>query len=394
MDDVIVVGGGPAGNNLALRLATLGYGVTVIDWRQHLGDKLCTGIVGRECVQRFPLDNSLIYRNVKEATAIAPGGQVMDIARRDTQAHVVDRVAYVASFAEKARQAGARYLLGFRVTDISSNGEYASVTYTDEMERSTLKARALVLASGFGGDLTGQLGLGKVGDYVTGIQAEVLAPDLEQVHIYFGQKIAPGFFAWLVPTTGGKALVGLLCRKNGQIHLDELMVKLQMEGKITTVTKEPARWGVPLRPLGKTFGDRLLVVGDAAGQVKPTTGGGIYYAFLASDIAADALHTALRVGDLSAARLSVYEKEWKALLTRELEIGNSVRRFFEVAKDRQIDFLMHTIASNGIYKDLVNSKSLSFDWHSRAVLKLMGHPVISKALSFISPALGMLAPRT
>ena len=394
MNDVIVVGGGPAGNNLAFRLATLGYGVTVIDWRQHLGDKLCTGIVGRECIQRFPLDRSLIYRDARVATAIAPGGQRLDFARQDTQAHVVDRVAYVASFAEMAKKAGATYLLGYRVTDVSTNGDSASVVYTDEQERRTLKAKAVVLASGFGGDLTGQLGLGKVGDFVTGVQAEVQAPDLEQVHIYFGQEIAPGFFAWLVPTSGGKALIGLLCRQGGQSHLEKLINKLQMEGKITAVTKEPARWGVPLKTLGKTFGDRLLVVGDAAGQVKPTTGGGIYYAFLASEIAADALHTALRVGDLSAPRLRVYEKEWKALLKQELEIGYSVRRFFEVAKDRQIDFLMHTIASNGIYKDLVDSRNLSFDWHSRAVLKLMGHPIISKALAFINPALATLAPRT
>ena len=393
MNDVIVVGAGPAGNNVAYRLASLGYSVTVVDWRERIGDKLCTGIVGRECAQRFPLDDSLVYREANLARIIAPGGEAVDFVRKDVEAQVVDRVAYVASFADKARQAGATYFLGCRVTDVSSDGDHATVQITDEATRRTLQGRALVLASGFGPELTGQLGLGKVGDFVTGVQAEVLAPCVDEIHVYFGQSVAPGFFAWLVPTSGGKALIGLLGRHQGNFHLEKLILKLQAEGKITEVTKEPSRWGIPLRPLARTFGDRQLVVGDAAGQVKPTTGGGIYYALLASEIAADTLHNAFRRNDLSASRLSAYEKEWKALLSRELEIGYSARRLFEILKDSQIDFLMHTIASNGIYKDLVDSQAVSFDWHSGVITKVMDHPILSKTLSFINPLLASLSSR-
>ena len=131
----------------------------------------------------------------------------------------------------------------------------------------------------------------------------------------------------------------------------------------------------------------MLVVGDAAGQVKPTTGGGIYYALLAGEIAADALHTAFKANDLSASRLSQYEKEWKALLARELEIGYSARRLFEVSRDCQIDFVMHAIASNGFYKELVDSMATSFDWHSGIISKVMGQPFLAKALSLVNPFL-------
>ena len=391
MNDVIVVGAGPAGNNVAYRLASLGYSVTVVDWRNRIGDKLCTGIVGRECVERFPLDKSMVLRDAQLARVVAPGGETVDFARQDVQAHVVDRVAYVASFAEKARQAGAKYLLGHRITDVSANGEYASIHLTDENERRTIKGRALVLASGFGSELTGQLGLGRVGDFATGFQAEVLAPNISDVHVYFGQGIAPGFFAWLVPTSGDRALVGLLSRHHGHTHLEKLLLKLQIEGKVSEITKEPARWGVPLRPLTRTFGERLLVVGDAAGQVKPTTGGGIYYALLAGEIAADTLHKALYRDDLSASHLSLYEKEWKALLSQELEIGYTARRLFEALKDCQINFLMHAIAKNGIYKELVNSRSTSFDWHSGVITRLLGQPLLSKSLTFFNPLLASLA---
>ena len=140
---------------------------------------------------------------------VAPGGEVVDFGAKEVWAHVVDRVAYVASFAEKAQRAGARYLLGDRVVDVSIDGDHASVRLTDEMEGRTLRSRALVVASGFGSELTGQLGLGRVGDFATGVQAEVVAPGADEIHVYFGRGIAPGFFAWLVPTSGGRAPGGV-----------------------------------------------------------------------------------------------------------------------------------------------------------------------------------------
>ena len=134
-----------------------------------------------------------------------------------------------------------------------------------------------------------------------------------------------------------------------------------------------------------------MVVGDAAGQVKPTTGGGIYYALLASEIAADTLHKALLRNDLSATRLGSYEKEWKSLLSQEIEIGYSARRIFEVLGDRQMDFLMHGIATNGIYKELVESRVVSFDWHGEVITKVMGHPVVGKTITLVNPFLATLA---
>ena len=80
-----------------------------------------------------------------------------------------------------------------------------------------------------------------------------------------------------------------------------------------------------------------MVVGDAAGQVKPTSGGGIYYGLLCADIAADTLHRALQEGDFSAGMLSRYERKWKKRLGRELKIGYWARRMFERLSDGQID---------------------------------------------------------
>jgi flavin-dependent dehydrogenase len=362
-----------------------------VDSRRRIGDKLCTGIVGHECTRRFPLDRSLIFRDAQQARIVSPKGEAVTLGGREVQAHVVDRVAYVASFSDRAREAGASYLLGYRATEVSLGSDGAAVQVAGDDEVRTLRGRALVLATGFGSELAGRLQLGRVGDFVTGVQAEVLAPSVDEIHVYFGQGVAPGFFAWLVPTSKGKALVGLLSRRRGLEHLANLVLRLQVEGKVEGMTRPPAKWGVPLRPLKRTFGERLVVVGDAAGQLKPTTGGGIYYALLASEVAAEALDWAFRRGDLSGGQLSSYEREWKALLSRELEVGYSARRLFELLKDCQIDFLVHAIASNGVHQELADLDSLSFDWHSDVIARLMGHPMLGKALSFINPMLATLA---
>ena len=70
MYDAIIVGAGPAGNVAALRLSSKGHRVAVLDWRFDIGDKLCTGIVGTECGEAFPIPNELIYRQANSATFI------------------------------------------------------------------------------------------------------------------------------------------------------------------------------------------------------------------------------------------------------------------------------------------------------------------------------------
>ena len=273
MQDVIIVGAGPAGNNTALSLASKGYGITVIDSRKNIGDKLCTGLVGEECFRRYPIDSSLVHQQINSASVISPSNDAVRFETRSPLARVVNRAAYVSSFADRAKEAGAAYLLGQRVVRLEQHKDKVSVI-TNE---GALEARSLVLAAGFGSQLNRQLGLGEPSDYVVGVQALVKTEDVKEVEVYLGRDVAPGFFAWLVPTKPGYALAGLLVRKNALERFDQFVLARKYQGKITEVVDKPICWGIPLRPLPKTYYDRVLVVGDAAGQVTPTTGGGIFY---------------------------------------------------------------------------------------------------------------------
>ena len=387
MDDVIVVGAGPAGNNTALGLASEGYSVTVIDSRHEIGDKLCTGLIGRECASRFPIDPSLIYREPRSARLVAPGAGTIFFETAKPQACVVDRVAYVASFAQRARDAGALYLLGERVEQIISQERGVTVVTGREKRQ----ARAVVLATGFGSPLVRQAGLGSVSDYVTGVQAVVSTDGVDDVEVHLGGSVAPGFFSWLVPTQPGRALVGLLSRKKAQTRLTSFIQQLRQAGKIKEVINEAASWGIPLRPLKRTYQDRMLVVGDAAGQVKPTTGGGIYYSLLASEAAAQVLSGALADDDFSSGNLSRYQSRWRDLLADEMEIGYSARRLYEYLNDQQIGALVKRAGANGFNIELVDASEGTFDWHSKMIAQIMGNPALGGALRLINPLLARLA---
>ena len=381
MYDVVVIGGGLVGSYVAYRLAGMGYGVVVLEKHKQSGERVCcTGIISQECVDSFVIDKSVVLRQANSARLFSPSGKLLRLWREETQASIIDRPALDRAMAERAQGKGAEYRLCSLATDLEVGARGVTVKATCQGERADLEARVVVIATGFNPKFTDGLGLGKIGDFVIGAQAEAELCGVDEIEVYFGQKIAPGFFAWLVPVSSQKALVGLLVRRNPGLYLGRLMMSLLSQGKVVSAEIKPIYGGIPLKPLPKTYGERLVVVGDAAGQVKPTTGGGIYFGLLSAEIAADTLHRGLTNDTLSARYLADYERRWRQKLGRELEIDYYTRKFYERLSDQQIDKMFDIIKSHGIDEALLKAKNLSFDWHSRAILRLMGHQAVARAL--------------
>ena len=382
MYDVIVVGSGPVGSRTAYALARQGWGAIVLEKKGVVGDKLCcTGIIGQECVHNFDIDESVILRKVKSARLFSPAGKMLYIKRSEYQASVLDRATFDLAMARRAQNAGAQYRFDSAVHDIRVTKEGVEVYC--EGRGGSLSARAVVIASGYGTRLTERIGLGRAADFIAGAQAEVVAKGQDEIEVYLGQEIAPGCFGWLVPTTAENARVGLLSRRAPETYLKRLLESLAAEGKIMPGEWKPSYSAIPLRPLRKTCGERILVVGDAAGQVKPTSGGGIYYGMLCADIAANTLNTALHRDDLSVKNLSRYDREWRRKLGREIMIGYWARKLFERLSDQQVDRLFDVVKSNHIDEALLEDKDVSFDWHSRAIVKLVGRTAVARVLGGI-----------
>jgi flavin-dependent dehydrogenase len=217
------------------------------------------------------------------------------------------------------------------------------------------------------------LGNGNNGhNYMVGAQAEVVVNELEDTEVYLGKDIAPGSFGWLVPLPESRALIGIVSRQKLNGHMGRFLSRLQTNGKIGAVIKSPRRWGIPLKPLAKTYRDRVIAVGDAAGLAKPTTGGGIYYALISGEMASETANGAFVAGDWSARRLSGYEKAWRSVFGRELRIGYYARMLYEALGDRQIESVLRETLCNEAQEYLIRSREFSFDWHSAVILKTIG----------------------
>ena len=381
MYDVAVIGAGVVGSHTAARLAAMGHSVVVVEGKRSLTDPVCcTGIIGRECVTSFAIGEDIVLRWVKGARVFSPSGKPLKLWRPEPQAAIVDRVSLNVSMISRAQGRGAHYEVGALVRDIEVADDRVRIKAVRGNSPVYLEARAAVIATGFRPGLTERLGLGRTGDFVAGVQAEVSAPGVEEVEVYLGREVAPSFFAWMVPTASGMGLAGLLSRRTPEVYLRKLLSFLADSGKIASADVEVLHGGISLKPLAKTYGDRLLVVGTAAGQVKPITGGGVYYGLLCANIAAEHLNRALSVDNLSARNLAGYQREWKQRLGSELRTGYWARKVYERFSDRQIDRLFDIMESSGILESLLNAKDLSFDWHGGAVSRAISYEVFRKVI--------------
>jgi digeranylgeranylglycerophospholipid reductase len=376
--DFVIVGGGPVGCRVAARLARDGYQVVVLEKNLSVGRPVCcTGIVSSECLDRFKIPSELILKELSSASVYSPSGKVLRLARDEMQAVVIERGGFNAWMARQAQDAGVDYLLGHTVKNIAVNADEVVVYSECSGKQEIFYARAVVLACGFGSKLPRKLGLGRSDRWTVGAQAEAEAPGLSEIEIYIGNDIAPDYFAWLVPCGDSRALAGLMARENADGYLSAFLERLKSGGKIVT-TGKPAYRGITTGQPRRICSDRLILVGDAAGQVKPLTGGGIYYGLLCADIAADVLHTAFEAGDFSVSRLSGYQKGCRELLGSELKLAGRAHSLYARMSDRRIDWLFDQAANRGLAGSLSARSDIGFDWHGRAMLQLVKQAIFHR----------------
>ena len=373
--DVIIVGAGPAGSYIAYELASLGYNVAVFEEKSVPGlNVCCTGIISTECFHSLSPGTDVILTEVKSAKFFSPSGRCLrlQLQTERVQAYVVNRLLLDKALASKAQSQGAQYFFSSPVIDIIPGKDNIQAETLCSGAREIFSARVVVLANGFKPELPRKLGLGGIKNFLVGAQAEIEARNIDEPEVYFGQEIAPGSFAWLVPTRVGtstnRAYVGLLATSQAKLHLQKFLNNLFGQGRILSPEVEIGQKAIPVGTLARSYGDRVLVIGDAAGQVKPTTGGGIYFGHLGAKIAARVLDEALSSDNLTAGYLSRYQKQWKAKMGKKLSRGYWARWAYAKLSDRQIEGIFNMLDSSGMVEALFNSGDVSFDWHSKLIL--------------------------
>jgi len=366
--DVIIVGAGPAGSYAAYELSSLGHDVAVFEQKNAPGlDVCCTGIISTECFDSFGISKEVILTKANSAKFFSPSRRCLRLQTEKVQAYVVDRLLFDEAIASKAQSQGAHYFFSSQVIDITLGKDSIQAETLCSGAKEIFNARAVILANGFRPNLSRKLGLGKIKGFLIGAQAEIEAK-VDEPEVYLGQEISPGSFAWLVPISANKAYVGLLSTSRAKLHLQKFLLTPFCQGRIMSQEVEIRQRAIPVGTLSRSYGDRVLVIGDAAGQVKPITGGGIYFGHLGAQIAVNVLDEALSSDNLTADRLGRYQKQWKAKMGKELSHGYWARWAYARLSDRQIEGIFNMLDSGSLARRLLNSNDFSFDWHSSLIL--------------------------
>ena len=253
----------------------------------------------------------------------------------------------------------------------------------------------MIGADGVKSRIASYAGLEKPARVLPGIQIEApyASEDSDFVELFPGSS-APGFFAWTVPVDEKISRIGLalepgLACKNGPEESSPLSY---LEKFLRSNPHVKARYsggmldfvvgGIPIGPPEKTVSDGVLLVGDAAGQAKPTSGGGIYTGAFAAKIAGKVAAEAALEGDTSAERLSEYDQLWRKGLGKELEIGMKIHDYMGKLEDRQLNDLIGSLNTPSIlntitdYGDMdhpsVLMRKLMFSGNSLRLMKAFG----------------------
>jgi len=319
--DVSVVGAGPAGCAAGARAAGLGAKVTIYEEHKVVGRPVqCSGIVSKRALDAMGLGYRKISYNALSGTVIhLPDGNELRIRAKQVMAHVFDRAKYDELAAEKAEEEGAKIIMG-KKPDIRK-----------------LKG-AIIGADGVTSDVAREFGFPPIRKYVFCYQEDLEGAniaDREMVDVFVCNSILPGFFAWAIPL--GEDRVRLGCgvgeHENAKLALEKLIKKEKLlQNMLDGARKFDALGGViPMHIREKTAMGRAILVGDAAGQAKPTTGGGIYFGSMCGMVAGEVAANAKKENELQK-----YENKWRSLYERDLALNRRIREIANGLSDGEI----------------------------------------------------------
>lgn len=374
--DVVVVGAGPSGSSAARYAAAGGCNTLLLEKRQEIGSPVrCGEGIARHFLEDcdIPFNRKWVAQEVKGAKIISPNGTELRIDERyagNEVGIVLERDAFDKDLAKLAAKAGSEIWVKSTVVGLlRDNGRAIGVRVKRLEEEFNVEADCVVAADGFEsqvGRWAGFKTLLKAGDLTGTLQYRLTNidpdPDFPNYCEFFLGSIAPAGYIWVFPKDESTANVGL------GISLDRLKSKMDLKMYLDAFVKKDPRMrraqfldmvtgGVSTSaPLGKTVGDGVALVGDAARMIDPITGGGIGNGCAAGMILGKVLaDIKAKGGSYSAEDLQPYEKGWRAELEETLYRNWMAKNKLVTLTDSDFDKIIATLSTAGLAKLSVHS---------------------------------------
>ena len=346
--DVMVVGAGPVGCFVASEIAKEQYKVALIEEHVHVGLPLqCAGLITPRVFETFKIPSQNIVQNeIYGANIHSPSGDVLSVGGGKLHAFAIDRPQFDAKLASQAMNTGVSLFTGTRVISAKKTDNTIVLNAKQSNTQMQLAGNLIVGADGPHSFIRKTFNFPEPKEMLKGIGAEITDANLDSrfVEIFLGNDIAPGFFAWIIPINknGTKARIGLCVTSQAPHQIKHyfshflnhpLTAQYLRDAVITT----PIAGSIPLGAPKKTVCDHVMLVGDAAAQVKPTSGGGIYTGLLSARCCAGAATDALQQKSFTEKTLSQYHKKWTDEIGKELQLGMMFRKIFTNLRDNDMD---------------------------------------------------------
>ena len=406
--DIVVVGAGPAGCMAAKYAAKADVSTLVLEKGAEIGKPVqCAGLISKRAIQESEIKNCESFINCELKGAIVHSDsyklRIVSKSSPDKCAFAIKRDVFDKELAKEAQKEGADIFLRCKVKSVKKEKgatKLKILTATANGEKE-IKATVVIGADGVRSVVAKMAGLNAAKNFLHCVQTEV-AYEIDEafVEIFVGKTIAPGFFAWVIPLSGENiARVGLCIDKRVSSRPNPLPFLRRILAEHPVIAKRykgtrlnftgstiPIPMDIGLRGLRglrrqktvKVDGDTgIMLVGDAAAQVKPITGGGVYYGMKCGKIAGEIAAKACLDGDSGV--LEGYEKRWLSAVGKEIAFGLKVHRLRCVMSDKDFDAICHVLSQHDMLQ-LITSRG-DMDYQSLVFRKLLKNPRIIKLMA-------------
>ena len=360
--DVIIVGAGVGGAHLSRRLRSSGARVLLLEREKDV--KVDSGIVSRDVLKYIRIPKRVVREKISEMVFVSPRGKEVSLATKKYFALLIDS----AKFRRWLRREAERYCeLRFETCKyVSVKKEFVEVS----TDKSTYVAKLVVACDGAVSRVRSALGLTPPKIF-SSARCRVKRNRHRRITVYFNKNYSPHFFAWEIPKSRE---IGLICRDWIGEHLN-LFVK-ENGFEVEEKTFAPVAVGAV-----KSYARRCVLLGDACGQTKPFTAGGIVYAIRCAEIAGAVIKRLLSENRFDERSLAVYEKRWKREIGFEISLQMFLRNLYRRMSNNDIEKMFALLG-----REIERIRELEYDRIS-SLLRNLPKRKLLKALLLLLPVI-------